>query len=416
MARPSIDRPSVRWSRALPRTRSGRRIAAATLGLALAATTAGLWSGAGVAFSAKPDSPPGKKQPTTTTAAATPDGSATATTTTDAPTTTTSAPVPTTATTTTTTTTTTTAPPSSGGGSVYWGAWIDGLTYGRSGDAPWDSTTWDTFENNAGKRVSILHFGQPSMLASSFSAGPFNLTRSRGAIPLVDNWTAGYKTTDVVNGVYDASIRSWATGAKNWGNPFLLRFDHEMNGTWYSYGSEAKQNPANFVAMWRHVHDIFTSVGASNVSWVWCPNVLPASGVDIGSLYPGDAYVDWICMDGYNRSSSSSNWQTFSQVFGMTYAALQSLAPTKPIMIGETGSNEVGGSKAAWIDDMFRVLPTSFPAVKALVWFNWPVSSSEQWPIETSAGAQLSFASGIASSRYTANSYGSLATSPIPAP
>ncbi len=35
--------------------------------------------------------------------------------------------------------------------------------------------------------------------------------------------------------------------------------------------------PGEFVAAWRHVHDIFTSVGATNATWVWCPYTVIAS-------------------------------------------------------------------------------------------------------------------------------------------
>ena len=64
--------------------------------------------------------------------------------------------------------------------------------------------------------------------------------------------------------------------------------------------------PGEYVAAWRHVHDIFTSVGANDVTWVWCPNVDPDHKMQsLGSLYPGDAYVDWTCLDGYNWGPQS---------------------------------------------------------------------------------------------------------------
>ena len=42
---------------------------------------------------------------------------------------------------------------------IYWGALISGSTYGRS-NPPWDEGTIDQFEGNAGKPISILHWGQ----------------------------------------------------------------------------------------------------------------------------------------------------------------------------------------------------------------------------------------------------------------
>ena len=88
--------------------------------------------------------------------------------------------------------------------------------------------------------------------------------------------------------------RQWATAAKAWGHPFFLRFDHEMNGNWQFPWAELLNGnkPGDYVKAWRHVHDMFTSLGATNVSWVWCPNVSGGSTRPMAQLYPGDAYVD----------------------------------------------------------------------------------------------------------------------------
>ena len=52
-------------------------------------------------------------------------------------------------------------------------------------------------------------------------------------------------------------------------------------------------------------------------------------------VYPGDAYVDWVALDGYNWGALRIGWQTFSQVFGDSYNALVALT-SKPIMICES--------------------------------------------------------------------------------
>ena len=71
--------------------------------------------------------------------------------------------------------------------------------------------------------------------------------------------------------------------------------------------------------------------------------------------------------------------------------------PTKPIMIGEISS--VAPDRAQFLSDMFTQLPTLFPQVRAICWFNWRINQDGQtwdWPIEASAQGQ--FAQGIASS------------------
>ena len=48
--------------------------------------------------------------------------------------------------------------------------------------------------------------------------------------------------------------------AQEWGHPFFLRFDWEMNGFWFPWSEGVNGNkPGEFVAAWRHVHDIFTA-------------------------------------------------------------------------------------------------------------------------------------------------------------
>ena len=58
-------------------------------------------------------------------------------------------------------------------------------------------------------------------------------------------------------------------------------------------------------------------------------------------------------------------------------------------------------------------LPNDFPAVKALVWFNWNTDGMD-WAIESSQSAQEAFASGIASPYYSGEEFGDIGTAPIP--
>ena len=64
------------------------------------------------------------------------------------------------------------------------------------------------------------------------------------------------------------------------------------------------------------------------------------------------------------------------------------------MMIGEIGSTEYGGSKAEWIADVLKRLPTNYPQIRGLLWFE-KFDDGMDWPIETSAGATSAFAAGI---------------------
>src|SRR5262249_4335593 len=123
----------------------------------------------------------------------------------------------------------------------------------------------------------------PSSSDCQFQTPQFDLVRQHGVIPLLD-WGSnndalahdpGYTDSAIAQGSQDGYITQFAKDAKAWGHPFFLRFDWEMNGNWFNWGvnSEQGNSAADFVAMWRHVHDVFARVGASNVTWVWCPNV-----------------------------------------------------------------------------------------------------------------------------------------------
>ena len=80
----------------------------------------------------------------------------------------------------------------------------------------------------------------------------------------------------MIAGRYDEYIREFAEEARAWGHPFFLRFNWEMNGDWFPWSEGVNGNPSGeYVAAWRHVHDIFAAVGATNVTWVWCPFVDP---------------------------------------------------------------------------------------------------------------------------------------------
>jgi beta-mannanase len=322
-----------------------------------------------------------------------------------------------------------TPPPA--GGQIYWGAYIKGTQYG-TGDAPYDPRAIDMFEAHAQKRTSIVAWGQSWYTnghTQPFEAADYETVRLRGGIGLVDwePWDSccganqsNWRLSAVINGTYDAYIRQWATDARAYGHPFFVRMGEEMNGTWYPWSEEANGNyPGEFVQMWRHVHDIFTQVGASNVTWVWNPNREWDSSQPLEGLYPGAAYVDWVALDGYNWGNNPSKgdvWTSFTGVFGPSIDHLTQLAPGKPIMIAETASTEDGGSKADWITDALSTqLPLHYPQIKALVWFNWNADSMD-WVIETSSAAQNAFVHAIAAPYFAPNNFANLPPGPVQPP
>lgn len=212
-------------------------------------------------------------------------------------------------------------------------------------------------------------------MASSATAFDFG----DGRIPLV-NWEPfGVNFDDIVSGALDGTIAARADEAARNGQKFFLDFAAEMNEE-EGWGGH---DPAKYVAAWRHIHDIFIAHGATNVVWAWCPNVTDSDGAPPAmDYYPGDGYVDWVGVDGYNWGTSdpSFTWQSFNDVFAGIYPQLAGTG--KPIIIGETASDEVGGSKAQWIDDVVPTLQNNFPQIKAVVWFD--IDKERHWQINSS--------------------------------
>jgi len=143
------------------------------------------------------------------------------------------------------------------------------------------------------------------------------------------------------------------------------------------------------VAAWQHIWNIFHQVGATNVALVWCPGV--SGGVTkMAQYFPGASYVDWIGADGYDRKATGT--AAFSQVFGPWYSAYAGYA--KPMIIGETGAQAV--DQVAYIQGLASELPTTYPQIKALVYFDAP-GTSGVWTLTAPGAAALA---AMASSSY----------------
>ncbi|MBA3416153.1 MAG: hypothetical protein H0U10_13105 [Chloroflexia bacterium] len=188
-------------------------------------------------------------------------------------------------------------------------------------------------------------------------------------------------------------IDTWAEELDAYKEPVLLRFAHEMNGTWYPWGAGVNGNEAgDYVDAWRCIRDRFAAAGANNVEWVWSPNVSFFGSADLEPLFPGTNEVEWLGLDGYNFGGSPGDWRSFIEVFDASLKELENLpsASELPVMIAETASSETGGSKAGWIRAaMFNNLPLAYPQVRAIVWFNQ--KKEQDWRFTSSPPARAAF-------------------------
>jgi hypothetical protein len=324
---------------------------------------------------------------------------------------------------------------------TYWGAWIDDRLTGDK--PPWDMSAVSAFEQRvSGKGLSLIEFSAPfydcgrsPCTPLAFPAKEMSAIRNYGAIPVI-SWGSDstpvpeppalpiqpdFELRDVAAGTYDGYIREFAEAARNWGSGFFLRFNHEMNGDWFPWGATVNgAQPGDYVAAWRHVHDIFTQVGATNATWVWCPYVeVKRKFAPLAPLYPGDSYVDWTCMDGFNWGKNPTNphpWHSFDTIFSNTYKKItKRIAPSKPMILAEIASTGSPKSKSKWIRDMFKMLATKYRSIRALIWFN-QVDRNIDWPLDTSPAAARAFAKGIGNRAFKSNGYATGSAGPVPPP
>jgi hypothetical protein len=280
-------------------------------------------------------------------------------------------------------------------GTAYFGVTTDTDLYGLS-----------AFESAAGRQAGLFQYYRD--WRGDFDRTQAEAVRQRGMIPIVTwepwDWTAGvnqpnYTLARIANGAFDAYIRRWAQAARAWGKPIMVRFAHEMNGTWYPWAQAANGNRAgDYVRAWRRVVSLFSSSGAGNVAWIWSPNVSYYGSTPLSALYPGDAYVDWIGIDGYNFGTIQPmpGWQAPSQVFGATLSQVRALT-RKPIIISETAAAEAGGDKASWIRD-FAAYLLADQGIRGFLWFNH--DKETDWRIQSSPSAQSAFAALASNPRY----------------
>jgi beta-mannanase len=265
----------------------------------------------------------------------------------------------------------------------------------------------------------------PDDAKQGFVEGPLTAIWDAGHVPLI-TWQpfaremqATSETVEraIAAGEHDDHVSSWATLLESWARPrggrtrgrrFYFRPAHEMNGNWFPWSAvdssridatvtpvrndsantngsggegRAAGTPTDYVEMWRRLFDAFgaTELDGSNVRWIWTVNADEIGGVRAEQYYPGDEYVDWVGLDGFNfgGSQSYSSWRTPEELFDPMLGRLRELTD-KPVALTEFGSASLVGSngngehrparKAAWIEAAFEYVEAN--DIKMTCWFN----------------------------------------------
>ncbi|MGH1489541.1 MAG: glycoside hydrolase family 26 protein [Acidimicrobiales bacterium] len=377
--------------------------------------------------------PPTTRPPTTTPPTTTPPTTAPPTTTpptTQPPTTQPSTTAPTTA-------PPTTAPPSTqppcAGGNAAILVPCSGVLIGASGDFKADDGSSQSKQDHFARMeerldadFDIFHdFLQwRDMVSKTWPNAKTQALADDGHI-LLTNWKSPTQSvTDwarIADGVYDADIRTAAGQVKAFGEPTFITFFHEPedNIRDTADGDQAKvqQYIDDYSAAFRHIHDVFESAGADNAIWVWDMQGWLGGFESYyeNGLYPGDDIIDWVGWNPYNwygceNHNNPRKWKTFDQVISPFYNWLDEGGPNrpsldKPMMLGEWGSEENDGAsnssqtKAEWLDDARRMLPTQFPRLRAVVYFDTEGRRADntvqfcEWAIDSSPSSMAAMTS-----------------------
>jgi hypothetical protein len=243
------------------------------------------------------------------------------------------------------------APPPSG---AYLGAWVrpESLTQ------PGRIAAVSTLERALGRRLDIVNtyrrMDDPLVTDS-------DLTFSQQGATLMLSW-AGEDTRAITMGRFDRTIREQAARVRTFGRPVLLRFRWEMDRS----GLAASMwSPADYVAAWTHLRDLFRAERADNASWVWCPTAEGFATGRAGAFYPGDDQVDWICVDVY----AAAKFAPLGDLL-RPYLRWTAQHPRKPAMIGEFGVARAWGTeqRAAWLRNAALVVKAN-PQIRAVLYF-----------------------------------------------
>jgi hypothetical protein len=108
----------------------------------------------------------------------------------------------------------------------------------------------------------------------------------------------------------------------------------------------------------------------------------------IRRFYPGDHFVDWAGLDGYNWGGPFE-WKSFRTLFSASYRKLLKIT-NRPLMLGEVGCGEYGGNKGRWLRLMLRRDLPRMTHIRAVLWFD-QIDPKGDLRVDTSGAALRAF-------------------------
>lgn len=205
---------------------------------------------------------------------------------------------------------------------------------------------------------------------------------------------------EVASGNHDAFLKEYLLNLKkDGGKNVILAFNHEADGK----QNKDKGTPEEFVAAWRHIHDLADELGVTrkaggNVEFAWTMVGWGFNQDRVGPYYPGNDYVDYVGTDPYDNSKTGKDRGSFMNSVDDTLTWMDKNNIDKPVIVGETGteSGMTAGrtsTQAEWIQQMMNDWKSN-PAMQRIVAINYwsnqvDKSGSTNFALESQAAQTL---------------------------
>jgi len=261
--------------------------------------------------------------------------------------------------------------------------------------------------------------------------------RAADAMPILT-----IETMDGLDSYKTGDVEAFADMLHGFKTPLILRWNHEMNGSWYPWG----QKPAQYISKFREFATIMHQ-RAPGVAMAWTPNQAwgypwpgcmhhdpkvtqgPHGSDPYAPYYPGDEFVDWVGISFYhwgetrgaNQVPPAGKWGMANGIGNgvPNFHDIFAVGHNKPMLVAETSAlfdtnNAKGGNateldiKRAWIQQVYNLTDAQQPLlnkhlsrIKLICWFNIlkheaEVKGNVDWRISANASVADYYAKSVA--------------------
>jgi Glycosyl hydrolase family 26 len=273
------------------------------------------------------------------------------------------------------------------------GNFYQGFYYSKNSDTEHDATPQDlaAYENAVGAKTAWVFFSDNWYETRLFPAKNCAWIHEAGKIPyirLMLRSSPGQNRAEktfildaIAAGTFDADLKQWAAGAKQFGAPLLVEWGTECNGDWFAWNGKwngHEMGAGKFIAAWRHIVTLVREAGCSNITWVWHVDSEDSPKKEWNRLenyYPGDDFVDWIAVSAYGPQTPKEKDapSRIRELLDPVYPRINALAPSKPLILAEFGCTRGNPQITApdWARDALADLFSDrWPRISGFCWWN----------------------------------------------